>query len=83
VVNWQLYAHQRPHGNFTGCITPRVGVTQATTRRAGFSGSPLDGTAYNVATYIPNAAVVAAGGNASPPTFPATSPTTTASKSDL
>jgi hypothetical protein len=51
-------------GNFTGRITPRVGVTLADyAPGSGFSGTLPDGTAYNVPTFIPNAAKVAAGGN--------------------
>jgi len=51
-------------GNFTGAITPRVGVTLADyTAGSGFTGTLPDGTPYNVATFIPNAAKIAAGGN--------------------
>jgi hypothetical protein len=52
-------------GNFTGTITPRVGVTLADyAPGSGFSGTiPLDGTAFNVPTFIPNQAAINAGGN--------------------
>ena len=52
-------------GNFTGTITPRVGVTLADyTPGSGFTGtSARRRVAYNVPTFIPNAAEVAAGGN--------------------
>jgi len=51
-------------GNATNNLTPRIGVTAADYA----AGSPLtgtlpDGTAYNIGTFIPNAAAVAAGGN--------------------
>jgi hypothetical protein len=51
-------------GNSTNNVTPRVGVTAAD-----YAGGPAltgtlpDGTAYNVPTFIPNAAAVAAGGS--------------------
>ena len=51
-------------GNFTGTITPRVGVGRNDyTPGAGFAGTLFDGTPYNVATYIPNPAAITAGGN--------------------
>lgn len=51
-------------GNFSGTITPRVGVGRGDyAPGAGFSGTLPDGTPYNVATWIPNAAAVTAGGN--------------------
>jgi hypothetical protein len=51
-------------GNFTGTITPRNGVGRGDyTPGAGFSGTLPDGTPYNVATWIPNAAAIAAGNN--------------------
>ena len=51
-------------GNFTGTVTPRVGVTRDHyTPGTGFSGTLPDGTPYNVATWIPNADAIAAGGN--------------------
>jgi outer membrane receptor for Fe3+-dicitrate len=54
-------------GNFSGSITPRVGVVPGLngdySLGSGFSGTLPDGTAYNIPTYIPNAAKVAAGGN--------------------
>jgi hypothetical protein len=52
------------YGNFTGRITPRVGVTLADyTPGLGFSGTLMDGTGYNIPTFIPNTAKVTAGGN--------------------
>ncbi len=65
-VNYSYTRTYRLFGNFTGTITPRVGVTLADyTPGSGFSGTiPLDGgVAYNVPTYIPNPAAIAAGGN--------------------
>jgi Carboxypeptidase regulatory-like domain/TonB-dependent Receptor Plug Domain len=51
-------------GNFTGRITPRTGVTLADyAPGSGFAGTLLDGSPYNVATFIPNSARVSAGGN--------------------
>jgi len=51
-------------GNFTGTITPRVGVTLADyTPGSGVTGTLPNGQAYNVATYIPNQAAITAGGN--------------------
>jgi hypothetical protein len=53
-------------GNFTGTITPRVGVSiDDYAPGSGFSGTiPLEGgVPYNVATFVPNAAAIAAGGN--------------------
>jgi Carboxypeptidase regulatory-like domain/TonB-dependent Receptor Plug Domain len=51
-------------GDFAGAITPRVGVTLADyTPGSGFTGTLPDGSAYNVPTFIPIAADVAAGGN--------------------
>jgi len=51
-------------GDYSGAITPRVGVTLADyAPGAGFTGTLLDGTAYNIQTFIPNAAKVAAGGS--------------------
>jgi hypothetical protein len=64
LVNYSYTRTTDLFGNFTGRITPRVGVTLADyTPGAGFSGSLPDGTAYNVPTFIPNAARVAAGNN--------------------
>jgi len=63
-VNYSYTRTNDLYGNFTGRITPRVGVSQADyAPGSGFSGTLPDGTAYNVATYIPNAARVTAGGN--------------------
>jgi hypothetical protein len=54
-------------GNLFANITPRVGVAPGVnglyTRGAGLSGTLPDGTPYNIATYIPNAAAVTAGGS--------------------
>jgi len=52
-------------GNLFGNITPRVGVPLSTgyTAGVGFTGMLPDGTPYNVATYIPNQALITAGGS--------------------
>jgi len=52
-------------GNLFGNITPRVGVPLSTgyTAGVGFTGTLPDGTPYNVATYIPNQALITAGGS--------------------
>ena len=54
-------------GNVFGNITPRVGVAPGVSgnyaKGVGFSGTLPDGTPYNVATYIPTAALVTAGGS--------------------
>ena len=53
-------------GNFSGTITPRIGVgLDDYAPGSGFSGTiPLEGgVPYNVATWIPNQAAIAAGGN--------------------
>jgi hypothetical protein len=63
-VNYSYTRTSDLFGNFTGRITPRVGVTLADyAPGTGLSGTLPDGTPYNVATFIPNAAKVAAGGN--------------------
>jgi len=63
-VNYSYTRTTDLFGNFTGRITPRVGVTLADyAPGSGFSGTLPDGTPYNVATFIPNAARVTAGGN--------------------
>ncbi|HZT75124.1 MAG TPA: TonB-dependent receptor [Vicinamibacterales bacterium] len=63
-VNYSYTRTTDLFGNFTGRLTPRTGVSLANyAPGAGFSGTLPDGTPYNVATYIPNAAAVAAGGN--------------------
>src|SRR5581483_3383492 len=63
-VNYSYTRTSDLYGNFTGRITPRVGVTLADySPGAGFSGILPDGTPYSVPTFIPNAAAVAAGGN--------------------
>ena len=64
LVNYSYTQTSDLFGNFTGRITPRTGVTLADyAPGTGFTGTLLDGSSYNVATYIPNAAKVAAGGN--------------------
>jgi len=63
-VNYSYTRTTDLFGNFTNRITPRVGVTLADyAPGTGFSGTLPDGTPYNVPTFIPNAAKVAAGGN--------------------
>jgi Carboxypeptidase regulatory-like domain/TonB-dependent Receptor Plug Domain len=63
-VNYSYTRTTDLFGNFTGRITPRVGVTLADyAPGSGFSGTLPDGTPYNVPTFIPNAAKVTAGGN--------------------
>ena len=63
-VNYSYTRTTDLFGNFTGRITPRVGVTLADYAAGpGFSGTLPDGTVYNIPTFIPNAAKVAAGGN--------------------
>ncbi len=63
-VNYSYTRTSDLYGNFTGAITPRVGVTLADyTAGVGFSGTLPDGTAYNVPTFIPIPAKVSAGGN--------------------
>ena len=63
-VNYSYTRTSDLFGNFSGRITPRTGVTLADyAPGAGFAGTLPDGTPYNVPTYIPNAAKVAAGGN--------------------
>jgi hypothetical protein len=50
-------------GNFSGRITPRVGVTLSDyAPGAGFTGVLPDGSVYNVPTFIPNQAKINAGG---------------------
>jgi len=52
------------YGNFAGRLTPRVGVSLADyAPGTGFTGTLPDGSTYNVPTFIPNAAAIAAGGN--------------------
>jgi hypothetical protein len=63
-VNYSYTRTTDLYGNFTGQITPRVGVTLADyTPGSGFVGTLPDGTTYNIPTFIPNPARVAAGGN--------------------
>jgi hypothetical protein len=51
-------------GNFTGTVTPRNGVGRGDyAPGSGFTGTLPDGTPYNVPTWIPNAAAIAAGNN--------------------
>jgi hypothetical protein len=64
LVNYSYTQTNDLFGNFTGRITPRTGVTLADyTPGSGFTGTLLDGSTYNVPTFIPNAARVSAGGN--------------------
>jgi hypothetical protein len=63
-VNYSYTRTSSLFGNFSGAITPRVGVTLADyAPGAGFAGTLPDGTPYSVPTFIPNAAKVAAGGS--------------------
>ena len=63
-VNYSYTTTNDLYGNFTGRITPRVGVSLTDyAPGAGFSGTLPDGTTYNVPTYIPNSARIAAGNN--------------------
>jgi Carboxypeptidase regulatory-like domain/TonB-dependent Receptor Plug Domain len=63
-VNYSYTRTTDLFGNFTGTITPRVGVTLANyAPGSGFTGTLPDGSTYNVPTYIPDAAAIAAGGN--------------------
>jgi hypothetical protein len=64
MVNYSYTRTTDLFGNFTGRITPRVGVASTDyAPGSGFSGTLLDGTPYNIPTFIPNATAVAAGGN--------------------
>jgi len=52
------------YGNLSWSITPRVGVARSDyAQGAGLSGTLPDGTPYNITTYIPNSAKIAAGGS--------------------
>jgi len=65
-VNYSYTRTTDLFGNFSGAITPRVGVDRDDyIQTAGFSGTiPLDGgVPYNVATWRPDPVAVAAGGN--------------------
>jgi hypothetical protein len=63
-VNYSYTRTSDLFGNFSGRITPRVGVTLADyVPGSGFSGTLPDGTPYNVPTFIPIKAKVDAGGN--------------------
>ncbi len=66
-VNYSYTRTSKLFGNFSGAITPRVGVVPGPNgdyaAGGGFSGTLPDGQTYNIATYIPNAAKVSAGGN--------------------
>jgi hypothetical protein len=64
VANYSYTRTTDLFGNFTGTITPRVGVSRSDyTPGSGFSGTLPDGTPYNVATWIPSQAAITAGGN--------------------
>jgi len=64
MVNYSYTRTNDLFGNFTGRITPRNSVSiNDYTPGSGFTGTLLDGTPYNIPTFIPNAAAVAAGGN--------------------
>ena len=64
VANYSYTKTTDLFGNFTGTITPRVGVGRADyAPGSGFTGTLPDGTPYNVATWIPNQAAITAGGN--------------------
>ena len=64
-VNYSYTRTTDLFGNFTGTITPRVGVTLADyAPGSGFSGTiPIYNVDYNVPTFIPNQAAINAGGN--------------------
>jgi hypothetical protein len=65
-VTYSYTRTSRLFGNFSGTITPRVGLSRSDyTPGSGFSGTiPLDGgVAYDVPTYVPDAAAISAGGN--------------------
>jgi hypothetical protein len=62
-VNYSYTRTTDLFGNFTGRITPRVGVTLADYAPGTASPARCRRHAYNVPTFIPNAASVAAGGN--------------------
>ena len=66
-VNYTYTRVSNLFGNLFANITPRVGVAPGVngnyTRGSGFSGTLPDGTPYSVATYIPNPALVTAGGS--------------------
>ncbi|MEO8680421.1 MAG: hypothetical protein ABI665_15320, partial [Vicinamibacterales bacterium] len=63
-VNYSYTRTSDLFGNFTGTITPRVGVGRGDyAPGSGFTGTLPDGTAFNVPTFIPNTAAITAGGN--------------------
>ncbi|MBI4486343.1 MAG: hypothetical protein HY655_10060 [Acidobacteria bacterium] len=63
-VNYSYTRTSRLFGNLGGLLTPRNGVTLADyAPGSGFSGTLPDGTPYNVGTFIPSAAKIAAGGS--------------------
>lgn len=65
-VNYSYTRTSNLFGNFSGTITPRIGVDlDDYTPGSGFSGTiPLEGgVPYDVATWIPSPAAVTAGGN--------------------
>ena len=79
-VNYSYTQTTDLFGNFTGTITPRVGVTLADyTPGSGFTGTLPDGTPYSVPTFIPNAGRDRRRRQRLPDrrTSPATRPTTT------
>jgi hypothetical protein len=64
LVNYSYTRTTDLFGNFTGRITPRVGVGLADyAAGSGFTGTLPDGIAYSVPTFIPNTAKITAGGN--------------------
>ena len=63
-VNYSYTRTSDLFGNFSGSITPRVGVSLADYAPGPtLTGTLPDGSAYSVPTYIPNAATVKAGGS--------------------
>jgi hypothetical protein len=63
-LNYSYTRTSNLFGNFSGAVTPRVGVGLADyAPGAGLAGTLPDGTAYSIPTFIPNAAKLAAGGS--------------------
>jgi len=66
-VNYTYTRTSSLFGNFSGAITPRVGVIPGPSAdyipTAGLSGTLPDGTAFNIPTWMPDPAKIAAGGN--------------------